>query len=250
MLDCQTAQELIPALVLDVLDADEIVAVNEHLRRCAACHAEAEALRPLATDLALAAPTADAPSPRVKQRLMATAHESVHGRPVESASRPAGRWRQIVAGLAAGAAVAVIALLGASTLALESQVAQQQARLDRLTQQQAALRQFMLDAQLQPAAIAFEPGVNARAALYAADDRVAMAVAGLPTLVGEEVYQCWWVDADGAIPGTAFRVDENGAGVWVWKRPEEAGYDKMIISKEAHAGQQQMQGKPILTVKF
>lgn len=248
-MDCETTRDLLPALLMGALDGDEAVAVTAHLRTCPACRAEADSLRPIVADLALAAPSAGAPSPRVRERLMTLAHESVHGRPIEPVRRAGFRWQRWLT-LAGGAAVLVIALLGAATLTLQSQVTEQQARLDRLTQQQAALRQFILDAQLRPAAIAFEPGISAEARLYAADDRVAMAVTGLPTLTGEEVYQCWWVDADGAIPGTAFKVDENGAGVWVWKRPTEAGYDKMIITKEARAGQQQMHGPPILSVSF
>ena len=45
--------------------------------------------------------------------------------------------------------------------------------------------------------------------------------ASLPPLEGESVYQCWWVDPQTGemVAGSTFKVDENGAGVWVWSMP-------------------------------
>ena len=59
--------------------------------------------------------------------------------------------------------------------------------------------------------------------LYAAADKVAMAVTGLPLLEGDSVYQCWWINSKtGEVtPGSTFKVDANGAGVWAWSRPRQ-----------------------------
>ena len=88
--------------------------------------------------------------------------------------------------------------------------------------------------------------------LYASTDNVAMAVTGLPPLEGDSVYQCWWVDtATGEVtPGTTFKVDANGAGVWVWKMPEGDEYDKMLVTKEPRSGQTKAEGPVLITAEF
>ncbi len=50
--------------------------------------------------------------------------------------------------------------------------------------------------------------------------------------------------------GTAFRVDEKGAGLWVWKRPEGGDYDQMIITRESRAGLDKHTGPLILTANL
>ena len=243
VLDCNATLDLIPAMLLDVLDADEVLAVREHLHVCAKCQAEADSLRPTVGLLGLATPEASAPSPKVKSRLMA----QISPRPVP-VKQPRRWFLRPLTMFATAAAVLAIAF-GVWGYTTQAQLTQQQARLDRLTQQQAALRQFVLDGVMQPVPVQFETQTQAAAVLYAASDRVAMAVDGLPLLKGDEVYQCWWADTDGQVAGTAFRVDDRGAGLWVWKRPE-GGYDKMIITKEPRAGLTQASSPPILTVQI
>jgi anti-sigma factor RsiW len=242
VLDCNAILDLIPAMLLDVLETDEALAVREHLRTCRKCQAEAESLRPVVGLMGLAAPEASKPSPKVKQRLMT----QISGRP-RPVAQPRGWFFRPLAMFATAAAVLAI-VLGVWSYTAQAQLAQQQARLDRLTQQQAALRQFMLDGELRPIPVQFATQTTASAVLFASSDQVAMAVDGLPLLQGDEVYQCWWADNDSQVAGTAFKVDEHGAGVWAWKRPA-GGYNKMLITKEPRAGQEQMSGPPILTVQ-
>ena len=243
MLDCNATLDLIPAMLLDVLEADEALTVREHLRACPTCRAEAESLRPVVGLMGLAAPEASAPSPKVKQRLMA----QISTRPKPVAQPRRWFFRPLMMFAAATAVLAIA--LGVWGYTTQAQLTQQQARLDRVTQQQAALRQFMIDGGMRPVPVQFANQTQATAVLYAASDQVAMAVDGLPTLQGEEVYQCWWVDADAQVAGTTFKVDDRGAGVWVWKRPE-GGYDKMLITKEPRAGLTQPSSPPILTASL
>lgn len=243
MLDCNATLDLIPAMLLDVLDADEVLAVREHLHVCAKCRAEANSLRPVVGLMGLAAPEASAPSPKVKSRLM----EQISPRPVPV--KQPRRWFFRPLTLFATAATVLAIVFGVWGYTQQAQLTTQQARLDRLTQQQAALRQFVLDGVMQPVPVQFETQTQATAVLFAASDRVAMAVDGLPLLKGDEVYQCWWSDIDGQVAGTAFRVDDRGAGLWVWKRPA-GGYDKMIITKEPRTGQTQASGSPILVARI
>ena len=250
-LDCQTAQALLPASVLDALEVEEELALMEHLRTCAACRREADALRPVANSLGLVAPEAGAPS--MQTRLQVMSRIGALPKP-QTAPLPQRRttFRPIAALIPAAIALILIFGLGAAAISLQGQITQQQARLDRLTQQQAALRQFMLDANLQPVAVQLDEfGKSADAVLYASNEQVAMAVTGLPPLQDEGVYQCWWVNTStGEVtPGTAFRVDVNGAGVWAWNVPE-GSYDKMLITQESEAGHSKAQGPVVLTASF
>jgi hypothetical protein len=249
-LDCQTAQELLPASVLDALEVDEELTLLEHLRTCAVCRAEAEALRPVANSLGLAVAEAGSPSPQARLNVMARIGSVPKP---QTAPLPQRRsiFRPIAALVPAAIALLMVCGLGAAVISLQGQVAQQQARLDRLTQQQVALRQFMLDQQMQPVALQIDDP-NAEAVAFASDDTIALAVTGLPTLTGDSVYQCWWIDTQtGEVKaGSTFRVDANGAGVWAWARPDGEEYDQMAVTLEGQSGNTQPAGPVVMTAEF
>ncbi len=250
-MDCQTAQELIPALLLDVLEADEQAALLDHLRTCAACHAEADSLRPLTDQLGLAAPDAGEPAPQVKQRVMASVHATARPRAaVQAKPRRAFAWRWTAVFASGAVALLLIVGLGAATVSLQNEVNQQQARLDRLTRIEVGLQQFMLSENVQTVPIKLaNPATSATAALYVTQDRVAMSVTGLPPLEGDSVYQCWWSDSQTGemVPGSTFKVDANGAGVWVWPIPPSGEYKRMTITQESQPNHTQPEGPVILT---
>ncbi len=249
-LDCQTAQELLPASVLDALEVDEELALLEHLRVCADCRTEAESLRPVANSLGLAAGDAGQPSPQVRLQMMSKI--SAVPKP-QTAPLPQRRliFRPIAALVPAAIGLILIFGLGAAVISLQRQVDQQQARFDRVTQQQVALRQFMLGSQMQPVALKID-NPAASAVLFAGEDNVAMAVTGLPPLEGESVYQCWWINSKtGEVkPGSAFRVDADGAGVWAWPRPDNLEYDQMAVSRESRSGKTKPEGPVLITAEF
>lgn len=243
MLDCNSTLDLVPALLLDVLDAAEIRAVREHLAACEKCRAEADALRPVANSIGLAAPDRGEPAPRVKQQLLA----KIDARP--KPIKEARRWffRPIAILAPAALSLALVIILGTWALTNQTQLQQQQTRLDRLSRQQIALRDFMLDPSIQPVSVQVNSTAAANVAVYASHQAFAMAVTGLKPLQGEEVYQCWWYDGDAKpVAGDVFRVDTNGAGVWAWNRP--AGqYTLMKVTKEPRQGQTQPTGDVLFT---
>jgi hypothetical protein len=250
-MDCQTALELLPASVLDALEVDEELALLEHLQTCAACRAEANALRPVANSLGLAAADAGQPSPQARLQLMARI-DSVPKPQTAPLPQRRSIFRPIAALVPAAIALILIFGLGAAVISLQGQVTQQQARLDRVTQQQVALRQFILDAQMQPVALTIKHP-EASAVAYASDQTIAMAVNGLPLLEGDSVYQCWWVDSKtGEVkPGSVFKVDANGAGVWAWARPADmAEYDQMAVTLESRSGNTTPDGPVLITAEF
>ncbi len=249
-MDCQTALDLLPASVLDALEVDEELALLEHLRTCATCRAEANALRPVANSLGLAA--ADAGEPSLQTRLKVMSEITRIPRPQAAPLRQRRLiFRPVAALVPAAIALILVFGLGAAVISLQGQVSQQAARFDRVAQQQVALRQFMLNAQLQPVALKVDHP-NASAMMYAADDAVAIAATGLPPLEGDGVYQCWWINSKtGEVtPGSAFKVDANGAGVWAWSRPDKAEYDQMAISLESRAGNTKPEGPVLITADF
>jgi len=253
-IDCQTAQELIPAFLLGVLEADEQTALRDHLRSCATCRAEADSLHAATDLLGLAAPDVGEPASRVKQRMLAAVHETAEPRAtVHLSSRPrrAITWRWAAVFASAAVALLLIVGLGSAIMTLQDQMNQQQARLDRLTRIQVALQQFMLNNNIQTVPVTMaDAGSSATAALYVSEDKVAMSVTGLPPLEDNSVYQCWWSDPQTGemAPGSTFKVDENGAGVWVWPIPPGGEYRHMTITQESQPDHPQPAGPVILTV--
>jgi hypothetical protein len=90
---------------------------------------------------------------------------------------------------------------------------------------------------------------SAAAALYVSGDNVAMSVTGMPPLEGDSVYQCWWSDPQTGelVAGTTFKVDENGAGVWMWPTPPDNEYKRKTLTRESQPDHTQAEGPVILT---
>ena len=251
-MDCQTAQELLPAFLLDALEVEEQLALLNHLRSCRFCRAEADSLRPVVGALGLAAPNAGTPAPNVKLRVMSVVSETTKPQLVPLQKR---RWvfRPIAALVPAAIALILIVGLGAAVVSLQSQVTQQQTRIDRIVQTQAALQQFMLNASIQTVPVKLnDQASTATAVLYTSGDKVAMSVKDLPPLQGDSVYQCWWINTQTGeiVPGAYFKVDPSGAGVWVWKVPDNGEYNKMEITKESQPGVTKNPGPIIMTAQF
>ena len=243
-MDCQTSQELMPASLLDALEVDEQVTLLEHLRECVSCRAEAASLRPVVGALGFAAPDAGKPAPDVKLRVMSKVGATArpHAAPLQQR-----RWifRPI--------ALILIFGLGAAVVSLQSQVVQQRATLDHSAQLQASLQQFLLNANVQMVPVKMAgPATSATAMMYAAGDKVAMSVKGLPLLEGDSVYQCWWINSQTGevVAGTFFKVDADGAGLWVWKMPEGDEYNGMTITRENQPGKTKVEGPVVLTAEF
>jgi hypothetical protein len=153
----------------------------------------------------------------------------------------------------AAAAVVLIIGLGVTFVSLQNQLTQQQARLDRVTRIQVALQQFMLNENIATVPVTLaDPAGSADATLYVSGDKVAMSVTGLPPLEDDSVYQCWWLDpvTGEMVPGSTFKVDENGAGVWVWPIPPGGEYTQMTITQESQPDHPQPTGPVILTANL
>jgi hypothetical protein len=116
MMGHHEAWRLLPDMAADVCEEDDRAAVEAHLSTCEACRAELESLRSAVAILSGAPPLLDPPS-SLRDRVLAIpgTDEAPAGAPRRSRPRPAPRARRrrrpIWAPLAAGLAVAALALV-------------------------------------------------------------------------------------------------------------------------------------------
>ena len=251
VLNCAAADELLPGSLLDALEVDEAVALAAHLRTCARCRAELDAMRPALEALALSPAQTSLPSPQIKQRLMSKVRLSKQPQRVVQPRR----WvfRPVAALVPAAIALALVIVLSSWALSLQSQVSDQQARLDRLTQWRASIQDFFLPANFQTLPVKFEQAAaSATGTLYVSDNKVALAAQGLAPVSGSAVYQCWWINAaNEVVAGGTFKIDAGGSGLWVWDRPQGADeYHHMAVTLENRPGVTKAEGPLILQADF
>ncbi len=246
VIDCEQADELLPAYMLDALDVEEAVAVATHLRACEHHRREWQLLHPVVDSLALSVPIVDQPAMAIKQQLLS----QVRSIPYPLSRQRAGRRVAQVASFFI--AVAIIFGLGAWGFSLRSQLTSQQAQLDRLSALQKSLQQFMLAANIGSLPVKLTSNASgSQAVAYLANNTIAMAAQGLPVLTGDSVYQCWWIDNNNEVePGKSFKVDPSGSGVWTWEKPVDQAYHILGITLESTPGLTKPQGPLILTVQF
>lgn len=194
----QDVFELIPAYALDALDPAEAEAVARHLEACPACREEMAAFTAVADALPLALPEA-APSPRVREQLLARAGAATAARPVApppTAERPAAWWARVRrAPLWQPVALALIALLLVSNVVLWQ-------RLNAATRPSPPITLTATDN--APGALGvLVPGADARVAT--------LVISGLPALAADQQYQLWLIEDGTRTSGAVFSVAADGS---------------------------------------
>ncbi len=202
-LEHHEVEELLGAYALDAVDPDEAEAIEDHLRTCPRCQAEVADHREVAS--LLVGTSGDAPDD-LWDRIAADLGEApppvsievaVGGRArAERSRRRSGgpRW----AGLAAAAAVVVLALLGAVLV-------DQRAQLDDLQDEMARsgpsteLAALLSDPDSQVVDITDDQGEVAVRAVVGDDGDGLLLAEALPTLPASQTYQLWGVDGDRTI---------------------------------------------------
>ena len=237
-LTCDEVRDLAGSFVLDALDADEAAAVREHLATCPEAHEEIAELGGVVPVLAASVPVVEPPA-GLKARVLAAAQADLDDRTRASALLaeeataagavgPAGtseaaapiafpgpaqrerRRRRPVAAWALGiAAVVAIALLGASTLVLRSQLDQAQAYQQSV--------QAVLDVAAKPgsltAVLTADGGTGTGLAAIDSAGAVTMAMQDLAPTAGGQVYEAWVIGGDGVpVPIGSFQVGNTGTG--------------------------------------
>jgi anti-sigma-K factor RskA len=226
----QTEHPDVAGWVLGVLDPDDSVRFEEHLRSCEECQQAVAEFGPAARLLQTALPAIelmedDEPPAELQTRTVAR---------VERAARKAV-WRRRSAALIAAAAVVVIAAVIAITVSL--------------TQSTPALAfSFSLRAPYGGAASA-----DATAQQTANGWSIRLTAQHLKPLPSGSFYECWYAGPDGLsgqpdlIPAGTFTVDSHGdATVQMWSVADPRSFPTMQITAE-RAGDATQQGTIILT---
>ncbi len=243
MTDATTeVRDLLPAWALDAVDDDERARVETAIRRDAALAHEARALvEPAAR---IGTPRAEPPPARLRARVLAAARDTPQRPPVARpavaprGSSPAARRRSRAAiGVAAGA-VATMAVIAPSVLAV-----QQAGRAQRSELQLATVTEALGRPGAEVLTGELEGGGSAVAVLT---ERGAVFVArGLPGLADALAYQLW-ITADGE-PRSAGVLDVAGGFVLVETRGAVPG-NTLTLTVEPVDGSPQPTTEPVVVL--
>jgi anti-sigma-K factor RskA len=186
-------EELAAGYVLGALEPDDEHDFQRHLDGCATCEATVRELEAVAGELAYAAPPVDPPDTLwagIRRQI-----EPEAARPVAApgaSPRRRGRGRGVLQGLAAAAAIVLVAVLSVWNLNLREQntaIRDRVAALERATQlandPNASL--VTLDDAPGPA------GAQATVIASSRQDRGVLLVESLPPLARDRVYELWGV---------------------------------------------------------
>lgn len=209
-------RELIGAYALGALSEREHAAIRAHLRECAECAREAQALQAVAEGLARAVPDRP-PPPDLRARVLAAALESGRTRaataePAATEARPSAvrNW------LLAAASVAAIAI-GLYAAMLRQQVALLEVQLEQVSANASAAERQATEAreQARVAQQAME--------IIAAPDMARVDLAGQPLVAGAATGRAFWSRSRGLV-FTATNLPRLPAGrvYQVWVVPQGA----------------------------
>jgi anti-sigma-K factor RskA len=183
-------QDLLAAYALDAVDADEAVAVDDHLRDCPRCEAEVASYREVVASRAHAGrPAPEGLWPRIAGALEEAPPALELGRmrpPAPSAARVSNRW-----------VAAVVAAAAAVTGVLGLLVVRQEQRVDRLAEvtRQRALEQAASSASVDPkaqrVALRSDDGAMWAKAVVQDDGTGYLTEHNLPALSSGRTYQLW-----------------------------------------------------------
>jgi len=234
---CEEMEELLPGYVLGVLSASETAKVARHLRHCRQHATSIDAYEAVCDVLCAAAPSADPPA-HLKARLLASLT-----RPRSSPHR-ANRSARL--GWAVAALVAALAVVfGVWAVSLQSEIAGQAAERQKFRAFASQPETRMVPLEAGPA------GGSAKGVLFLAESQAAVWAIGLPKLEGDQVYQCWWIDATNRrVSGGSFKP-EGGAGTWFIPIPEEIqDLRAIVITLEPNGESVEPQGPNVLSGEF
>lgn len=188
-------EELLGAYALDAVDADERVAVEEHLRTCPKCRAEVESHREVIALLANeGAPAPEGLWTRIESSLEAPAPE-LRLVPAGSPSRhdvgvPRSGWMARAAAGALAAAMAVIAVLGVQLTRQNDKIGTIEAALAG-DEREAGLREAVLDPGSTVINLTPTEGEVPVRMIMLPDGRGYLQARPLDGLSGGSVYQLW-----------------------------------------------------------
>jgi anti-sigma-K factor RskA len=231
-------EELLGAYALDAVDADEARLVEDHLAECPRCRAEVAEHREVA---ALLVTGTSAPVPEgVWDRIAADLGDTPPPVPIEVAfgAREAERRRPrgVLTGLAAAAAVVVIALMGAVLVSRDDD-----GDVPATDQELAVL---LDDPDTEVVALVTDDGATSARAVIGEDGESVLLASHLPALGTGQTYQLWGLPdgRDSMVSLGVLGSDPSRSDFHV-----EGGITTLAISREPGGGSTQPTTEPVVT---
>lgn len=230
-------QDLLGAYALDAVEPDEVAAIEDHLRGCPRCRAEVAEHRETAAFLAHAG--ADAPA-ELWTRIAASIDAPADVVPIAprlgfGARRAAVRWQRAAVGIAAAAAVLVIAVLGV-------QVRNQDDRIDELAAELAVTDRGLSAAMADPDATVVElvGAAGTEVPVVIAGGRAWLQAGALPALDADRTYQLWGASGDELVSVAVLGADPGVVSFDV------RGYSLLAITEERAPGVVTSANQPVV----
>lgn len=237
-------RENIPAYALGALDAEEIAALEVHLKTCAACHAELTEYRTLSDSLLMAIPPKQ-PSPALRRRLQ--------GRlPGARKSTPRPNWSWSFSQLAMAAALVLLLAMNLYSILQVRTLQLEQARLARQYRTGETVLSMLSYPTTQRLAINSDQVVGS---LLLDEDRdiVALIVWNMPELAETQTYQIWLIDPQGdRLSAGLFRPEGEQAYTTqiVFPKQSLSNFTGIGVTVEPAGGSQAPTGERIFKVDF
>jgi anti-sigma-K factor RskA len=234
-------KEMLPALALSALDAEDARALNQHLSECDECRRELAGWESTAAALALNAAPAE-PSPQVRDRITSAVRsdkqtpprqESTQSRVVEFSKSRRAAWTSFgQVGAVAAAVLCLVLILWIIVLwqqnrALRRDMDQLENLYRALEEDAGRANEFVAILTSPGAKVAplkgSGPGTGASAQLaYDTSGRAMLMANGLPPTPAGKEYQLWFIVGNRPIPGGTFATDEVGRGELTDHVPDQA----------------------------
>ncbi|MGH9355269.1 MAG: anti-sigma factor [Terriglobia bacterium] len=250
---------------LGVLEGDDLLRLQTHLKACAECQRKAQEARARTSLLGVAAPLAT-PPPAARQRLLESlrpAAPPLDSAPIHVFERPRRDRRTWGIGALAAAAIALACL--AAFLLVRNHDLRMRLEASRSSQQQsqaAARRQqssvtkarAVMDVLTSPstmtvslAALRTHPVPEGKA-FYNAEKGLVFYAANLPSLPADRIYQLWLLPSKGKpVNAGIFETDKSGNGqVLLPPLPRGVSAKAFAVTIEPEGGRPQPTGKMVL----
>ncbi|MFN2557226.1 MAG: anti-sigma factor domain-containing protein, partial [Nitriliruptorales bacterium] len=239
------------AYTLDALPAEEAGFFEKHLASCASCREEVAGLR--ATAARLGSTAAERAPERLRHRVLA---EIDHTRqspgagppprrepgPPRLRDLPGSRRSRRAGGWWIGLAAAVLAI---ATLGLGGLVARLNTRVEELEARSAQVSRVLAASDVRTVPLGGPDATRASVIVSQQEGGAVLVAEELPRLGEDQVYELWFIAADGPRPAGLFQPDENQQVVQV-VTADLSGVEAVGITIEPTGGSPRPTSDPLL----
>lgn len=233
-------REMLAARALSALDADDRLALNEHLLVCTECRRELEKSEATASLLSLSA-TEMEPSPSVRERILKQISEERRSPTGEDAGARVVQFKSQSRTMSYGlvAATVICSLLIGWIALMSRENRRAKAEIARLNEQIQST-ETRLKQQRETVAILTAPGSRhiplsgtpsapSAQATFAYDQsgEARLLAQGLPTAPAGKGYQLWFIVNNKPVPASVFNTDAAGTGTMEYHVP--SGLDDKVV---------------------